>query len=131
MKKLYALMLSVLAVMMLSGSFSTADAQSYTLSDITVRTIPNNFQEISGSEITTLRNSPGYYIGPSGSTITSPFPIRLNNFTTTQMRVSGNGTCYLVNTTAPASGQMPTGWSYAYAEQYGEGYSYGYSYDYG
>lgn len=124
-------MLSVLAVMMLSGSFSTAEAQSYSLSDITVRTIPNNFQEISGSEITTLRNSPGYYIGPSGSTITSPFPIRLNDFTTTQMRVSGNGTCYLVNTTTPAINQMPTTWSYAYAEQYGQGYSYGYSYDYG
>jgi len=128
MKKLYALALSVVAAVMLLGSFSTANAQSYTLADMTVRTIPNNFQEISGTEITNLRGQYGYYIGPSGTTITSPFSIRRGNFITNQMRVSGNATCYLYSSTNPG-GQIGTGIQYNYNEQYAS-YNYSYSYDY-
>jgi hypothetical protein len=129
MKKLYALMLSVMVALLVAGSFSSSYAQSYTLADMTVRTIPNNFQEISGTEITNLRSQYGYYIGPSGSTITSPFQIRLNNFTTNQMRVSGNGTCYLWAATGGPAGMIHTANLYVYSEQYAT-YNYAYGYNY-
>jgi hypothetical protein len=122
MKKLYALALSVMVVMLMLGSFSNLNAQNFTLGGLTVRTVPNSWTSINGAgtEVVSLRNQPyGYFLS---SEITTPFPIRYLDWQTSTVRIGAAGQVIL---SGPGAAAFPVTTLYDYGAQYGQ-YDYWY-----
>lgn len=118
MKKIYALVLSMFAAVLLLSSVSTVSAQTFTLSQLTVRTIPNTWNSINGigTEVTSLRNQAwGYFLS---SEISTPFPIRYLNWATSTIRIGAAGQVLLVGPSGTNS--IPTAKVYDYGAQYGQ-----------
>ena len=121
-------MLSVMVVMLMLGSFSKISAQTFTLSQLTVRTVPNVWSSINGVGTQYVipnypTNAPSYFIGPE---VSVPFTIRYLDITTQAVRMNGNGQVYLVGGTnsVPAGSTLV----YDYGAQYGQ-YRYWYNYN--
>ncbi|HET6512577.1 MAG TPA: hypothetical protein VFH43_10330, partial [Candidatus Kapabacteria bacterium] len=80
-------------------SFSKATAQTYTIGDYLVRTIPNNFQDISGSGLD-ISADIGFtendlHLQVSLSEYTIPFNFRWINYVSNKIKVTGNGSIVL------------------------------------
>lgn len=126
MKKIYAFVLSMFAAVLLLSAISTADAQTFTLSQLTVRTIPNTWSTIlnTGTEVVSLRNRTGGY--DLSTEISTPFPIRYLGWATSTIRIGSAGQVLLVGPSGTNS--IPTTKNLDYGAQYGQYQQSGFTY---
>ena len=93
MRNLYALLLLVLTM---GVGLSTSQAQTYTMQSYLVRTIPNDFQDISGvgTDITPdmqIQSIYDAYQRVSNKEYTLPFNFRWANAVSNKIKVTGQG----------------------------------------
>lgn len=130
MRHLYALLVLVLTM---GFCLSDSRAQTYTFADYLVRTIPNDFQDISGigTDVSSHTSQWDWYYRVHPNEITIPFNFRWLNTVSNKIKITSQGAVVL-----GGAAEIPDGVTYLYGEYYYyywyyKPYSYGGNYMYG